>query len=167
MEHAAEYRSQSFILRLPSELRSKIFSYLLGGHIIHVGGTGNQPYAEGHLPYGRCCSCTARNSDEAVFAKYTLQGTAMKGWLSEDRFSARHRDCFRYPVSHRIQLNLLLVSKLFYREGVELVFKENIFTLARYAISIHQSSPAISLPEPTAQPCHNFPRAGTNSNTWS
>lgn len=132
IEKTADILSQSSILRLPSELRIKIFSHLLGGHVIHVGGTGNQPYAEGHLPDGRCCACTARATDEEVFASYTLQGKAMKGWLCEDRFSARHRDCFRYPVSRRLQLNILLTCKLFYREGIGLVFKQNIFTLARY-----------------------------------
>lgn len=131
MEFQTEVNLTSPFLRLPAELRSKIYSALLGGNVIHIGGTGHQPFAEGHLPNGRCCSCTAALSDGDCFAKYTLQQKPLKGALPPDRFSRRHRDCHRYPVSHRLRLDILLVCRQIYQEAASLVFEENTFTLCR------------------------------------
>ena len=119
------------LFRLPAELRTKIYSLVLGGHVIHIGGTSHQPYGDGDLPDGKCCCCTANLSDEDCFAKYTLQSRPLIGKFPLDRFSRRHRDCYRYPVSHRLQLNFLLVCKQIHREAASLVFEENTFTLAR------------------------------------
>ena len=124
-------KKASPLLRLPAELRSKIYLNLLSGHVIHIGGTGHQPYTEGHLPNGRCCACTASLTDEDCFAKYTAQGKPLKGTLPRDRFSARHRDCHRYPVSHRLPLSILSVCRSARQEASPFVFEENLFTLAR------------------------------------
>lgn len=119
------------LLSLPAELRAKLYTTILGGNVIHVGGTGHQPYAEGMLSYGRCCSCTAPISDVDCYKRYTLQSKPLAGELPPDRFSRRHRDCHRLPVSHRLKLNLLRVCKQIYQEAAPLVFEENIFALSR------------------------------------
>lgn len=99
--------------------------------MIHVGGTGHQPYAEGMLSYGRCCSCTAPLSDIECYKRYTLQNKPLAGGLPPDRYSRRHRDCHRLPVSYRLRLDLLRVCKQIYHEAAPLVFEENVFALSR------------------------------------
>lgn len=118
-------------LRLPSELRIKIYNQILGGRIIHIGGTAHQPYTDSHISNGRCCSCVSRLDDQSCFAKYTGAGKALVGKVPADRFSARHRDCFRYPVSHTLNLGFLSVCKQIHAEAASIVFEENIFTLVR------------------------------------
>lgn len=129
MESSTDHSSRPSFLTLPAELRTKIYTLTLGGNTIHIGGTAHQRYSEGYIDDGRCCSCTAKVADEECFAKYTARGKALRGSLPEDKFTKRHRDCHRYPVSRLLNLNILSVCKQIHEEAASIPFGENIFTL--------------------------------------
>ena len=116
--------ADSPLLRLPAELRERIYQYLLGYQMIHIRRKGNYPYG---LAYPFFCSNTTHESDPNPMCR--LDGPA----APETPFFARHSGCekayeMRRPrILLRDSLRILRTCRMIYREACLLPFESNTF----------------------------------------
>ena len=130
--HASNYRSRenalnSPLLRLPPELRIKIFEYVLGGNVIHIEQLSNsnrQAFRKRNMHVGSGLYnelCQASETEEEVYARFhdTSQDNKAKTPFYKSKssqdlghnyyvepWSTRHSECGREPNPRRIHLEL-------------------------------------------------------------
>jgi hypothetical protein len=126
----------SQFLRLPAEIRERVFSYLLGGESIHVmlGPPKNKHYYVAEESRYRLDICSRTEAFTEVDPSTPRARELMAKTPNEDPpFTRRHVRCCikpsQYSVHQALDLDLLLTCRQIYREACLLPFKNNTFVV--------------------------------------
>ncbi|KAM0714087.1 hypothetical protein Q7P37_011051 [Cladosporium fusiforme] len=110
--------------KLPPELRNRIYSYALGGNVIHI----SEPRPGKSFIKTSICRTPADHYDLPEDCKITGGSTMHSAiWKTVER---RHQRCYtNHAPRHAITFDLTLVCKQIYLESARIPFAENKFVI--------------------------------------
>lgn len=111
------------LLKLPSEVRNRIYEHVFGIGILHVGSSSQYHFTDrGAFPKSICCA----DESEADAARYIRESEDLS---SEDLFTTRHYKCHHHADGSGFWkgLNILTVCRQIHREAALLPYKLNTF----------------------------------------
>ena len=131
LSSAATNAINSPFLKLPAEIRQRIYNYALGGHILHVASRIIERHDTGPGPVV-ICSCPHDYSDSS-HSIMRREPIGLEGLYLESSYRTficldSHRQCFRDPSAggrFAVNFSLLQTCRQIYHEGMRSHFRSH------------------------------------------